>query len=121
MHCPNLNNGIIQCSNGTNAEYEANCTFSCDVGYQLQGTLNGTCLMDGTWSEGMPVCAVFNCSTSPPLDNSQLQSSCDRQYQSICTTVCVDGYEGEGGSYICDIVEDYGSLTWNGSTHCEKG
>ena len=67
------------------------------------------------------MCIALNCSTSPPLNNSQLQSSCDTQYQSTCTTVCVDGYTGVGGSYTCVVTdEDTNSVGWNGSTSCQR-
>ena len=61
-------------------------------------------------------------SSLPGLNNSQLQSSCDTQYQSTCTTVCVDGYTGVGGSYTCVVTdEDTNSVGWSGSTSCQRG
>jgi len=121
VHCPQISNGSIQCSNEANVDNEVHCKFLCDSGYQLQGPHNGTCLMDdNTWSRGMPECVALNCYTSPPLDNSQIQLPCDTQYQSVCTTTCVDGYVGSGGYYVCDTLFD-GSLAWKGSTHCEPG
>ncbi|XP_065915238.1 P-selectin-like [Dysidea avara] len=122
VQCPQLMNGELHCPNGTStAVFEDTCTFSCSAGYELQGSNNGTCLADKSWSEGDPKCVVLNCSTSPPLDNSQLQLPCDTQYQSTCTTVCVVGYTGGGGSYTC-VVTDEGtnSVGWNGSTTCER-
>ena len=98
------------------------CTFFCSPGYELQGSIIGTCLANQSWSGGDPICVALNCSTSPPLNNSQLQSSCDTQYQSTCTTVCVDGYTGVGGSYTCVVTgEDTNSVGWNGSTFCQRG
>ena len=123
VQCPQLMNGELHCPNGTStAVFEDTCTFSCSAGYELQRSNNGTCLADKSWSEGDPKCVVLNCSTSPPLDNSQLQLPCDTQYQSTCTTVCVVGYTGGGGSYTC-VVTDEGtnSVGWNGSTTCERG
>ena len=74
------------------------------------------------WNEGDPICIALNCSTSPPLKNSQLQSSCDTQYQSTCTTVCIDDYTGVGGSYTCVVTDvDTNSVGWNGSTSCQRG
>ena len=100
--------------------FEDTCTFSCNAGYELQGSNNGTCLASQSWSGGDPICVVLNCSASPPLKNSQLQSSCDTQYQSTCTTVCVDGYTGVGGFYTCVVTdEDTNSVKWNGSTSCK--
>ena len=123
VQCPALANGISQCPNETTTGvFEDTCTFSCNAGHELQGSNNGTCLANQSWSGGDPICVALNCSTSPPLNNSQLQSSCDTQYQSTCTTVCVDGYTGVGGSYTCVVTdEDTNSVGWNGSTSCQRG
>ena len=123
VQCHDLVNGDLQCPNGaTTGVFEDACSFSCDSGYELQGSNNGICLADQSWSGGDPICVALNCSTSPPLNNSQLQSSCDTQYQSTCTTVCVDGYTGVGGSYTCVVTdEDTNSVGWNGSTSCQRG
>ena len=114
---------MVQCPNGTTTGvFGDTCTFSCNAGYELQGYNNGTCLANQSWSRGDPICVALNCSISPPLNNSQLQSSCDTQYQSTCTTVCVDGYTGVGGSYTCVVTdEDTNSVGWNGSTSCQRG
>ena len=121
--CPSLTNGNLQCLKRTTISLPGDsCTFSCNAGYELQGSNNGTCLANQSWSEGDPICVALNCFTSPPLNNSQLQSSCDTQYQSTCTTVCVDGYTGVGGSYTCVVTdEDTNSVGWNGSTSCQRG
>ena len=101
--------------------FEDTCTFSCNADYELRGSNNGTCLADQSWSGGDSICVALNCSTSLPLNNSQLQSSCDTQYQSTCTTVCVNGYTGVGGSYTCVVTdEDTNSVGWNGSTSCQN-
>jgi len=117
-HCPQLNNGTFQCSNGTIADRGTHCTFCAILDTSYKDPTMGH---DYAWSEGTAVCEVSNCSTTPPLDNSQVHSSCDRQYQSICTTVCGDGYVGQEGSYICDVIQVDSSLVWKGSTHCEQG
>ena len=112
----------VQMELRTTGVFEDTCIFSCNAGYELQGSNNGTCLANQSWSGGDPICVALNCSTSPPLNNSQLQSSCDTQYQSTCTTVCVDGYTGVGGSYTCVVTdEDTNSVGWNGSTSCQRG
>jgi len=123
VQCPTPTNGSLQCRNGaTTGVFEDTCTFSCNGGYELQGFNSGTCLADQSWSGGDPICVVLNCSTSPPLDNSQLQLPCNTQYQSTCTTVCVDGYTGGEGSYTC-VVTDMAnnSVGWSGTTSCLRG
>ena len=78
-----LMNGILHCPNETSTEmFEDTCTLSCNAGYELQGSNTGTCLANQSWSGGDPICVALNCPTSPLLNNSQLQSSCDTQYQS---------------------------------------
>ena len=121
--CPSPTGAVLQCPNGTTGGvFEDACTFSCNPGYVLQGSDSRMCLADQSWSGGDPICAALNCPTSPPVDNSQVQLPCETQYQSTCTTVCVDGYTGGGGSYTC-VVTDVAnnSVGWNGSTSCDRG
>ena len=121
VQCPSIPNGSLQCPNGAGV-FEDTCTFSCNGGYELQGSNSGTCLADQSWSGGDPICIALNCSTSPPLDYSQLQLPCDTQYQSTCITVCVDGYAGGGGSYTCDVTDvATNSIGWSGTTSCQRG
>ena len=43
--CPAPTNGNFQCPNGaTTSLIGDTCTFSCNAGYELQGSNNGTCL-----------------------------------------------------------------------------
>ena len=123
VRCHDLVNGAFECPNeATTGVFEDTCTFSCNAGYELQGSNNGTCLANQSWSGGDTICVALNCSTLLPHNYSQLPSSCDTQYQSTCTAVCVDGYTGIGGSYTCVVTdEDTNSVGWNGSTSCQRG
>ena len=125
--CPAPINGNIQCSNGTTTILIGeSCTFSCNAGYELQGSNNGTCLANQSCSGGDPICVALNCSTSPPLNNSQLQSSCDTQYQSTCTATCNEGYTRDDViniTYLCNITMDPTTVDWmvvDGAT-CQRG
>ena len=46
-----------------------NCTFSCNDGYVLNGSITITCLNNGTWSSTEPSCKQGNklCSLLQPL------------------------------------------------------
>ena len=116
VQCPDLVNGSLQCPNGaTTGVFEDTCTFSCNAGYELQGSNNGTCLANQSWSGGDRICVALNCSTSPPLNNSQLQSSCDTQYQSTCTATCNEGYTRNNVlnvTYLCNITVDPEVVEW---------
>ena len=84
-----------------------NCTFSCDAGYMLQGSVtSGTCENNGNWSEGLPFCKPLNCSEDNlpiPANAKVLQlSSCGLAYQSQCTVSCDEGFTGDDVTYLCN-------------------
>jgi len=116
-----------QCQNGTTAGvFEDTCTFTCSAGYELCGPNNGTCLANQSWSRGNPICVALNCSTSPPLNNSQLQSSCDTQYQSRCTVRCDEGYTRDNMiniTYLCNVTMEPDVVDWVAldGVACQKG
>ena len=116
VQCPVAVNVTLQCPNGTTTGvFDDNCTFSCNAGYELQGSNNGTCLADRSWSGGDPICVALNCSTSSPLNNSQLQSSCDTQYQSTCTATCNEGYTRNdvlNVTYLCNVTVSPEVVEW---------
>ena len=58
VQCPMLMNvTLTNCTNGTtNPAFEDTCTFSCNTGYEIQGPNDRTCLANGSWSGGNPVC-----------------------------------------------------------------
>ena len=129
VQCPPLTNGTLQCTNGTTTGvFEDTCTFSCNGGYELQGSNSGTCLADQSWSEGDPICVVLNCSTSPPVDNSQLQLPCDTKYQSTCVASCDEGYTRNNVTsvtYLCNVTSDPTMVDWvpigGVDVMCERG
>ncbi|XP_065899286.1 tyrosine-protein kinase receptor TYRO3-like isoform X3 [Dysidea avara] len=115
VKCPTPVNGRLECEcPGTNGFYQDNCTFFCNPGYELQGPSNGTCLADQSWSGGLPFCVPLNCSTSPPVDNSQLQLPCDTQYQSTCTATCNEGYTRDvtNITYLCNVTLNPNVVEW---------
>ena len=90
-------NGQVDCGSGlVNMAVEGdNCTFSCDPGYMLQGSVtSGTCENTGSWSGGLPFCVPLNCTDRVRgLRNDVMQSSsCISQYQSQCTISCDEGF-----------------------------
>ena len=85
--------------------YNSVVTYTCDVGYTLQGTSNRICQSNGQWSESVPQC---NCEFSVQLasnlfccssflycvimaDNSNLVSSCNHclcTITAVCSITC---------------------------------
>ena len=50
-------NVLLQCPNGGTALYGDTCIFSCNPGYELQGSDNRTCLANQAWSTQLPSCS----------------------------------------------------------------
>ena len=128
VQCLPLINGILQCPNGaTTGVFEDTCTFSCNAGYELQGSNNGTCLANQSWSEGLPVCEPLNCPNRTDMlpSGSILSSSCDLTYQSQCNVSCDEGYTGDDVTYLCSVTSDPFMVDWipigEVEVMCERG
>ena len=106
-----------------------NCTFSCDPGYMLQGSItSGTCENTGNWSGGLPSCAPLNCTSNGMLPDGVTvisPSSCNMAYQSQCTVSCDEGYTGDDVTYLCNVTSDPTMVDWMAmggvDVMCEKG
>ena len=129
VQCPALMNGTLQCPNGaTTGVFEDTCTFSCNAGYELQGSISGTCLADQSWSGGLPVCELLNCPNITGMlpSGSILSSLCDEiQYQSQCTLSCDEGFTGDDVTYLCNVTNDPNMVNWvpigGVDVMCERG
>ena len=119
-------NGTLQCSNGaTIGVFEDTCTFSCNAGYELQGSNNGTCLANQSWSGGDPICVALNCSDVAMVADDIITSPCDMTYQSQCTVSCDEGFTGDDVTYLCNVTSDSTMVDWvpigGVGVMCERG
>ena len=125
-------NGSVDCGSGlVNMGVEGdNCTFSCDPGYMLQGSVtSGTCEDAGSWSGGLPSCVPLNCpdmtETLPDGVVVIPSPSCTLQYQSQCTVSCDEGYTGDDATYLCNVTSDPTMVDWvpisGVDVMCERG
>ena len=102
--------------------FEDTCTFSCNGGYKLQGSNNGTCLANQSWSGGLASCVPLNCT----LPNGVIPSpSCSLVYQSQCTLSCDEGFTGDDVTYLCNVTSDPTMVDWvpigEVAVMCERG
>ena len=106
-----------------------NCTFSCDPGYMLQGSVtSGTCENNGSWNAGLPSCVPLNCTVNRDIlvdGVTFIRSSCRRQYRSQCILLCDEGFTGNDVTYLCNVTSDPTMVDWVpiGGVHvmCERG
>ena len=130
IQCPSQMNGNLRCPNGaTTGVFEDTCTFSCNAGYELQGSNNGTCLANQRWSGGDPICVALNCTNRSRVTADGVivipSSSCGLQYQSQCTVSCDEGFTGDDVTYLCNVTSDPTMVDWVSiggvDVMCERG
>ena len=94
-----------------------NCTFSCDPGYMLQGSVtSGTCENAGSWSGGLPSCVLLTCPDRILFSDNSLLTPlfphCNLTFQSECHLGCLDGYNGDNVTYLCNLTININTVEW---------
>ena len=99
-----LSNGSFICSNGN--KLNSTCSYSCDMGYQLIGSSERTCLPNRFWSGVPTLCRPLQCSQLNPPDNGYIQLPCSHDYLSKCSVRCFHGSNITNGSDTvkCDLI-----------------
>ncbi|XP_070554253.1 sushi, von Willebrand factor type A, EGF and pentraxin domain-containing protein 1-like [Ptychodera flava] len=110
-------NGQKVCSSWDNS-IGSNCSFKCDIGYDLVGYADVRCELDdgqAQWTSVEPSCIIKTC---PPLEGGKLITitppPCETnamRYQSACVYECQDGYELQGN----DTTECLATGQWSGT------
>ena len=129
IECFAPHNGQVDCGSGlvSMGVEGVNCTFSCDPGYMLQGSVtNGTCENTGSWSGGLPSCIPLNCTSTAMLADGVIPSSpCGVRYQSQCTVSCDEGFTGDDVTYLCNVTSGPTMVDWvpidRTDVMCERG
>ena len=121
--CENLGalpNGSSNCSTTQMLQYQDICTFHCNDGYELQGSVIRQCEANGQWSGTSTQCNILHCPDITMLiANSR---PCDTYYTSTCIVECEDEYitSGDPSQYQCGIngTELAWTFTGRGVTCC---
>ncbi|KAL9989269.1 hypothetical protein ACROYT_G003802 [Oculina patagonica] len=69
--------------------------FNCDLGYELVGSPDRKCQLNGTWTGIQPVCKVVNCGFPPRPKNGSFIGN-GTTFQNSLRFQCDDGFELEG-------------------------
>lgn len=94
--------GYVDLSFGTT--YRENASYSCQIGYWLNGTAIRTCTINGSWSEEAPNCVLIECPNITEPDAGILTFSNSTMYLSEAQYDCLYGYALVGhGSRTCQI------------------
>ncbi|XP_051732013.1 P-selectin-like isoform X6 [Ctenopharyngodon idella] len=90
----------VQCSDPTDFSYDSQCEYSCEEGYQLNGSSTTRCTSTTEWSSKPPTCELLHC---PALDspvNGELSCTSSFSYGSKCSFSCEEGFLLQGASEI---------------------
>ncbi|XP_064629688.1 sushi, von Willebrand factor type A, EGF and pentraxin domain-containing protein 1-like isoform X2 [Lineus longissimus] len=95
----------------------ANVSYTCDIGYALEGSSIRLCLADGTWSGYPPSCRRIDCGFPECARFSTLGGG-GIQYGDIVTYKCFDQYKPTQGNTIRTCQSN---KTWSGSPpQCQR-
>ncbi|XP_019617396.1 PREDICTED: sushi, von Willebrand factor type A, EGF and pentraxin domain-containing protein 1-like [Branchiostoma belcheri] len=67
-------------------------TFTCNIGYTLNGAAAATCQSDGTWSNPVPTCQVVQCPARAAPANGAVTPTGAVSYPNGATFTCNSGY-----------------------------
>ncbi|XP_041475001.1 sushi, von Willebrand factor type A, EGF and pentraxin domain-containing protein 1-like isoform X1 [Lytechinus variegatus] len=111
---PDLLNGNVTLPND---KYESNATYSCSLGYTLDGPTSRQCLSNGSWSFSNHNCRVIECPSPQPIEHGTFAMNTQVPiYKSKLTYTCDVGYTVRGDHILtCD---EQGSWT-NTLPSCE--
>ncbi|XP_025933967.1 CUB and sushi domain-containing protein 1 [Apteryx rowi] len=70
--------------------------FSCEMGYQLRGSAERTCLLNGSWSGTQPVCEAVSCGNPGTPANGMIIYSDGILFSSSVIYACWEGYKTSG-------------------------
>ncbi|XP_044183159.1 uncharacterized protein LOC114968057 isoform X2 [Acropora millepora] len=126
IRCPSLStptSGVkTGCTDPAREPYNTQCSFSCNVGYNLIGSSVRRCLENGTWSGETSYCRVISCGPLAPPTHGVLHvspSSCllSSPYGQRCIFTCqTPGYVLEGTPVR--VCGNDGQWTGLNSTNC---
>ena len=95
--CPSLPN-VPNANKAVSGDYSpgTTVTYTCSVGYSLNGARVVTCLSSGRWSSGVPSCAPITCPILSEIANGRSSTVGDGSAGTRITYTCNSGYKLNG-------------------------
>ena len=112
-------NGHISCSDII-LVVSSNCSFSCNEGYQLQGSQNRVCLPSTSWSGYQTECKIMECPELIAQPNSIIVQRCSSILNSTCLLSCIQGfYHDNGELFQQSCLLKNGTTEWSEPVECK--
>ncbi|XP_019630654.1 PREDICTED: sushi, von Willebrand factor type A, EGF and pentraxin domain-containing protein 1-like, partial [Branchiostoma belcheri] len=99
IQCPTLIAPTYGAVSPTGAvSYPNGVTFTCNSGFELNGTTAATCQADGTWDNPVPTCTRIQCLTLTSPTNGAVTPTGAVYYSNGVTFTCNPGYVLNGAA-----------------------
>ncbi|KFM77244.1 Sushi, von Willebrand factor type A, EGF and pentraxin domain-containing protein 1, partial [Stegodyphus mimosarum] len=83
-------------------------TYHCNDGYELEGSMTRSCLVNESWSLSIPRCKIVSCILPPEIEHGHVEGS-NHTFGSTVKYVCDFGYQLEGSSELQCLADK----TWS--------
>ncbi|XP_074164413.1 E-selectin isoform X2 [Sminthopsis crassicaudata] len=99
-------NGFMKCAHSSTGDFtfQSVCSFSCEEGFELQGSPQLECSAQGQWTQQMPTCIAMKCDAMSQPQNGFMKCAHsptgDYTYQSICSFSCEEGFALQGSPQL---------------------
>ncbi|CAH1776940.1 unnamed protein product [Owenia fusiformis] len=97
---------------GTNGYYKDNCTYSCNIGYTMNGSNVIQCMEDRNWT-AIPECIIKDCGEPGSVEKGTLRYN-STVFNSTATVNCDIGHELSSESNMDGIIRCNASGLWDG-------
>ena len=119
--CPTLSdplNGDIECTGPQVTDQS--CSYSCQNGYNLTGSVSRTCQPDHIWSGDPTSCPPLQCIELLGENHAFVVAPCGQDFNTSCNVLCETGFFISGSTtwrQVCQLNDDLG-VEWSDPPVC---
>lgn len=111
ISCPMPNRPVNGTIKGDVHTYGSSVQYSCDPGFQLNGSDKRMCQADKKWDGNEPICIPISCGQPPGLENGQVFGD-EYTFQKHIEYICQKGFLLEGNKKRVCLADG----SWSGDT-----
>ena len=95
------------------------CTFECNLGYNLVGSITRECLPNNEWSGNVSTCEILHCSELDAPENGAVILPCNSELGSNCRISCSAGFytTSDNPFQQCQVTPDNVAV-WSEPPQC---
>ena len=95
------------------------CSFQCDRGYHLLGSVQRRCLGSGKWSDNTTSCEILHCTQLTNPENGIVILPCSTELNTACRINCLPGFytTTPNPGQQC-ILQSDNTVAWSASPVC---